>query len=161
MRSPRVYAIQNGIAASLFFLLLVAESLAYLLNYFPRTEMLWMLTISANRIAGPFLGVADHAIQLPFALLGILAIAIVIPILAYRRRSWFGTAVSGHVALGVCVMLSYELLRREHIGHQTASLSKVFVPGVLDGSAIGLIAVTMVMGFLCLLNHFMFFARHK
>ena len=100
MRNQRVYAVQNGMAACLFLLLLAAEALAYLLHSFPSVEILWMLTISANRIAGPLLNVADHLIQLPFALLAILALAVLIPIISYRRRSWLGTAISGHVALG-------------------------------------------------------------
>ena len=159
LRNPHVYAVQNGMAACLFLLLLTAETLAYLLHSFPSVEMLWVLTISANRIAGPLLSVADHIIQLPFALLAFLAIAVVVPVIAYRRRSWLGTAVSGHVALGLCVMLTYEAIRRENTGHLTASLTTAFDPAILNSSTMSLIAVTCVMAVLCLLNHIMFFAR--
>ena len=161
MKSPGVYAVQNALAACLFLLLLTAEALAYLLNSFPSNEMLWELTIAANRIAGPFLGAADRAIHLPFALLAILAIAVTVPIIAYRRRSWLGTATSGHVGLGLSVMLTYEAIKRAQSGHLTASLSQAFDPAILDSSAMSLIAVTLVMAVLCLLNHFMFFARSK
>ena len=161
LRSQRVYAVQNALAACLFLLLLTSEALAYLLNSFPSTEMLWELTIAANRIGGPFLAVADQAIQLPFALLFILAIAVAVPIIAYRRRSWLGTAISGHVALGLSVMLTYEAMKRAQTGHMTASLSQAFDPRILDSNAMSLIIVTLVMSVLCLLNHFMFFARRK
>ena len=159
LRNQHVYAVQNALAACLFLLLLTAEALAYLLNSFPSTEMLWELTIAANRIAGSFLGAAGHAIQLPFALPAILAIAVAVPIIAYRRRSWLGTAISGHVALGLGVMLTYEAMKRAQTGHMTASLSQVFDPAILNSSTVSLIAVTLVMAVLCLLNHVMFFAR--
>ena len=161
MRNPRVYAVQNGLAACLFLLLLAAEALAYLLHSFPSVEMLWVLAISANRIAGPFLGAADHAIQMPFALLAILAFAVVVPIIAFLRRNWLGTAISGHVALGLCVMLTYEALKRENTGHLTASNATIFDPAILNSSTVSLIAVTCVMAILCLLNHVMFFSRSK
>jgi hypothetical protein len=159
LRSPRVYAVQNGVAACLFLLLLTAETLAYLLHSFPSVEMLWVLTISANRIAGPFLSVADRIIHLPFVLLAFLAIAVAVPIIAYRRRSWLGTAISGHVALGLSVMLTYEAMKRAQTGRMTASLSQVFDPVSLNSSTVSLIAATLVMAVLCLLNHIMFFAR--
>ena len=161
LRNQRVYAVQNGMAACLFLLLLAAEALAYLLHSFPSVEILWMLTISANRIAGPFLNVADHLIQLPFALLAILALAVLVPIISYRCRSWLGTAISGHVALGLCVMLTFEALRRAHEGRSTASLSQVFDTAILNSGIVSLIAVTLVMAVLCLLNHIVFFARPK
>ena len=161
LRNQSVYAAQNGIAACLFLLLLTAETSAYLLHSFPSMEMLWRVTISANRITGSLLGALDHAIQLPFVLLAILAIAVVVPILAYRRRSWLGTAISGHVALGLCVMLTFEAMKQVQAGHLTASLSAAFDPAILNSSTISLIVVTLVMAVLCLLNHFMFFARRK
>ena len=159
LRNQSVYAMQNALAASLFFLLLATEALAYLLHSFPRVEILWALTISTNRIAGPLLAMADRAIQLPFALLFILAIIVVIPAISYWRRSWLGTAISGHVALGLCVMLTYEAMKRESTGHLTASLTTAFDPAILNSSTMSLIAVTCVMAVLCLLNHIMFFAR--
>lgn len=155
------YAVQNGMAACVFLLLLSAESLAYLLHSFPSVEILWMLTISVNRIAGPVLSVADHLIQLPFALLAILALAVVVPIISYRCRSWLGTALSGHVALGLCVMLTFEALRRAHEGRSMASLSQVFDIAILNSSILSLFAVTLVMAVLCLLNHIVFFVRPK
>src|SRR6185503_15331943 len=139
IKNPRVYAVQNGIAACLFLLLLTAETLAYLLHSFPSVEMLWMLTISANRIAGPFLSVADHAIQTPFVLLAVLAIAVAAPLVAYRCRSWLGTAISGHVALGLCVMLTFEAMKRAQTGHLTASLSGAFDPATLNSSTMTLV----------------------
>ena len=161
LRNRSVYALQNGIAACLFLLLLTAEASAYLLQSFPSVEMLWVLTLSTNRIAGQILGVADHAIQLPFVLLGILAIAVAVPVTAYRRRSWLGTAICGHVALGLCVVLTFEAMNRAQTGHLSASLSAAFDPAILDSSTTSLGVVTLVMAVLCLLNHFMFFARRR
>lgn len=156
-----IYATQNGLAACLFLLLLIAETSAYLLHSFPSAKMLWMLTISTNRIAGPILGKADHAIQWPFAVPGILAFAVIASFFAYQRRSWLGTAISGHVALGLSVMLTFEAMKRSQTGHLTASLSGAFDPAILNGSTTSLVAVTLVMSVLCLLNHFMFFARRR
>ena len=159
LRNQSVYAVQNGIAACLFLLLLTAEASAYLLHSFPSVETFWVLTISTNSIAGSILGMADQVIQLPFVLLGILAIAVVVPFIAYRRRSWLGTAISGHVALGLCAMLTFEAMKRAQAGHLTASLSGAFDPAILNTSTTSLIVVTLVMAVLCLLNHFMFFSR--
>jgi hypothetical protein len=159
LRNQSVYAVQNALAACLFLLLLTTEALAYLLHSFPGVEILWALTVVTNRVGGPFLSAADHVIQLPFGLLAILALAVVVPIISYRHRSWLGTAISGHVALGLCVLLTFEALKRAHEGRSTASLSQVFDPAILNSSIVSLIAVTLVMAVLCLLNHIMFFAR--
>ena len=137
LKHPRVYLVQNAMAACLFLSLLAAEGVAYLLHAFPSVEILWALSISANRIAGPFLGTADHLIGLPFALLAILALATVLPLASYRLRSWLGTAISGHVALGLFVMLTYGALRRAATGHimanlSMASLANTFDPALLE-----------------------------
>ena len=161
LRSHAIYAAQNGLAACLFLLLFIAEGSAYFLHSFPSSEFAWRLSLTANRLAGPILNVADDLLQIPFLLLMILAAAVIAPFIAYKRRSWLGTASSGHIALGVGVFVSFNSLLQAGRDHELASLSGVFDPSILSPSAWSLCAITVVMAVLCMLNHFMFFARIK
>ena len=161
LKSPAIYAIQNGLAACLFGLLLVAEGSAYLLNKFPTSEYAWRVSLTANRLAGPILDIGNDFLQIPFLLLFILAVAVILPYVAYRRRSWFGTAVAGHVALGVGIFTSFNSLLQVGHDHNVASLSATIDPSILSPTAWGLCSITVTMAVFCILNHFMFFVRVK
>ncbi len=159
--NSRVYAIQNGIAAALFLLLLTNEVLAYLLNSYPSSETLWMLTLNINRLVGPFVATIEPYFHQPYALMAALACAAMMPLVAYRRRSWLGTAVSGHMALGGYAVMSFTALDWFYRDVATASLAgDVYSLGKTTG-IFGLIAMTLLMVVLCLLNHVMFFMRVK
>ena len=159
LKSPAIYAIQNGLATCLFLLLLIAEGSAYALNIFPSSEYAWRISLTANRLAGPILNIGDDLLQVPFLLLFVLAGAVILPYVAYRRRSWLGTAISGHVALGVGIFTSFNSLLQVGHDHNVASLSQTIDPSILSPTAWGFCSITVTMAVLCILNHFMFFAR--
>ena len=157
----RVFAIQNGMAAGLFVFLFITEALSYLLHAYPSVELLWVLSVNTDSIAGELLMIADDAIQIPCLLLIILATATLIPLISYRRLNWFGTAVSGHVALGGMVMMVLTGKTFGSLPVETASLSRNFVPANIDSGIASLMIMAMVMSILCLANHVMFFAGLK
>ena len=161
LKSSAIYAIQNGLATSLFLLLLIAEGSAYALNFFPTSEYAWRISLTANQLVGPILNIGDHLLQVPFVLLLILATAVILPSVAYLRRSWLGTAIAGHVALGVGIFSSFNSLLQVGLDHNVASLSQTIDPTILSPTAWGLCSITVMMTVLCILNHFMFFARMK
>lgn len=161
LRSQAIYATQNTLAACLFMILFIAEAAAYLLYFHPTVEAFWRISLTANRLAGPILAVGDSILQTPFLLLTILAVAVLVPLISYKHRSWFGTAASGHIALGIGVMVSFNALKEVNNEHRLASLSDVFDPSIMSASAASMCAVTLIMAGLCVLNHFMFFARLK
>ena len=161
LRSQAIYAAQNGLAAGLFMILFTAEAAAYLLYFHPTVEAFWRISLMANRLAGPILIVGDSVMQTPFLLLTVLAVAVLVPLISYKHRSWLGTAASGHIALGIGVMISFNALRDVNYKHRLASLSDVFDPSIMSPSAASMCAVTLIMAGLCVLNHFMFFARLK
>ena len=158
--NARVFAVQNLLAALVFALLLASQALAYLLYMYPSVETLWALTISFNRLTGPMHATADFGMgQGPFVSMAVLTAAAVLPILAWRRRHWLGTAVSGHVALAICVVLTFGAIRRAETGKMSASLFPLIDPASMGASALSLAAVTSILVALCCLNHVMFFRR--
>ena len=160
MTSPRIYAIQNSLAALVFALLLMAQGVAYLLYLNPSSELLWALTIFLNRVAAPVLSVFDFGFgHGPFLSLTVLATAVVVPLLAWRARYWFGTAVSGHAALALCVVLTVGAVRRIGESQRSASLLPFADLPPVDSNALCLALVTIAMAILCIINHAMFF--HK
>ena len=161
LRNQHVFAIQNGVAALLFLFLFVSEGMAYLLGAFPGVELFWRLSIFTSRISAPLLGGLGQQFSQPFLLLVLLGTAATVPLIAFRHRSWFGTAVCGHVALGLAVMLTSHAMKRAGTGHITASLGDVFAPRMFDTSAVTLAIVATTMAVLCLLNHLAFFVRTR
>ena len=159
LRNQNVFAIQNGVAALLFLFLFLSEGMAYLLGAFPGVEMFWRMSIFTSRISAPLLGGLGQQFSQPFLLLVLLGTAATVPLIAYRHRSWFGTAVCGHVALGLAVMMTSQAMKRAGTGHITASLGDVFDPRMFDTSSVTLAIVASAMAVFCLLNHFAFFVR--
>jgi hypothetical protein len=158
--SSRVYAVQNSLAAGVFAALLAAEGLAYLLYLHPSTSILWELTILLNRIAGPVLGNIDVGFgHGPLAAIAVLAAATLMPLIAWQRRHWLATAVSGHVALAISGFLTFAAVLRAQTGQLTASLDPLIDPASFDTNALALAAVTVLLIALCGLNHVMFFCR--
>lgn len=161
LRHSRIYALQNGLAAALFGLLFGAEILRHLLDSFPGTEILWRLTSFANLTVAPGLDLVGSTVTSPVALLGVLALAVALPIAAWRRRNWLGTAVSGHCALALMVLLAFCALKRHNSNVALASLSDVLDIRFYDTSAASFILLAAVMGVFCILNHVAFFHARK
>ncbi len=160
--SPRIYAVQNILASLVFVILLGAQGLAYLLYLHPSSELLWALNIPLHRIASPLLGIFDFGFgQGAFASMTVLAITVILPLIAWWLRNWLGTAVSGHVALAVCVILTDGALRRIGPIERTASLTPFGGIPPVDSNTVCLAAVTLAMVILCFINHAMFFRRAK
>ena len=158
--SARVFIVQNSLAALVFGLLLTSELLAYLLFQYPSADILWTLSIPFNRISGPVISSIDFGFgKGPLASMAVLAAAVSLPLLALRRRNWLGTAVSGHVALAVCVVLTFGAVRRATTGSMSASLSPIIDPASMDANAVSLAIVSTVLVVLCFLNHVAFFRR--
>ena len=158
--SSRTSFIQNFAASAVFLFLLIAQLLAYLLYLFPASELLWYLCIPFNRIASPILYAFD--MWTGFGVLAsvtMLAVLGVFPLIAHLRRSWLATAVSGHVAFGVCAVLTLGAMKRGQTGLVSASLSPTFYPSSLDMSSMSLAVITLAMIALCVVNHIVFFAR--
>ena len=160
--SPRIGAVQNAMAAAVFFLLFATQAAAYLLYLYPGTEVLWMVSIPLNRICSPFLYVYDSWLGLgAFPSIAVLAAAIVIPVLAQRAGSWLFTACAGHAALAVCALLTAGAMRRAGTNQASADLTAVFDPSGFDTNSAALALITATFAALCLINHVVFFARAR
>jgi len=158
-KESRIFAVENGLAALLFLFLFTSEAVAHLLTAFPSHEVLWRLAIATHRLASPLTGVIGHRLDAPYLFLCALAVAVSLPLLAYRSHSWFGSAVCGHVALAAFVVMIVDTYFRARVGREFASLSQVIDSRTFDTSMITLLAVTAAMAGLCILNHITFFAR--
>ena len=153
---------QNGMAAILFLFLLLAEGAAYLLDKFPSVEFFWWLAITTNRIAGSVLDSAGRMAQSATLVPAFLVFAVLVALASYARKNWLGTAISGHVALGIGVLITSEAMKRASVGHLTvASLDPGFNPAVLTSGTVSLALLTFSMAVLCLGNHIMFFTRRR
>ena len=158
--SPRIFAVQNALAALLFAGLLGTFCLEYLLYLYPGSELLWSLSLPANRLAGSLLHAIDGWLGMgPFALAVVLGSTVFLPIIAQKRKSWLGTSIAGHVALAVAVVLTYDAMNRAQVGRSTASLSPIFDPAIFDPNSTSLTMATMVLIALCVLNHVVFLRR--
>jgi hypothetical protein len=157
LRHPRFYAVQNGFAALFFSLLLGAELLRHLLSSFPGVEIYWRLASLSNRTVMPLLSAVSDVFNSPVVTLVILGTGVLLPLVAWRYRHWLGTAISGHVALGCLVMITWWALKRNNTGTAMASLSDAFSPRLYDTSVVSLSLLSLAMAALCILNHVAFF----
>ena len=158
--SPRLFVIQNALAALVFSGLLAAFCLRYLLYLKPGSALIWSMAIPANRLAGSLLETIDRWAGIgPAAVVLVLATAVCLPIVAGFRKSWLGTSISGHVALAVTIVLTYDAMNRAQVGRSTASLSPLFDPAIFDTNSTGLALATLVLVALCVLNHVVFLRR--
>ena len=160
--SPWIFAIQNTLAALVFAGLLATQCLDYLLYLQPGTELLWALTIPANRLAGPLLQSIDLRVGMgPLAMFCILGCAVLLPVIAQLRRSRLGTSMAGHLALGAILILTTAAMSRALGGRGTASLSPIFDPAIYNSDSTSLTIATVVMVVLCVLNHAVFLRRES
>ena len=158
----RMRALQNGASLSLFLALLFAHALCYGLYLYPGSLLMWQLAVPVNRVFGPLLLNFDFSFgQGPaaaFAVLGMLTIA---PLLSYRNRHWLGTAVSGHLALAVCAVLTWGALLRASKTSVAASLAPVLNGGSIDMRTIILATLTLLLAGFCAFNHVEFYRPQR
>jgi hypothetical protein len=158
--NPRIYGIQNTLAALVFAMLLLAQCVAYLLYLYPASELLWELSIPLNRIASPILGLFDFSFgHGPFASIAVLAGSLCLPIFGWRARHWLATAVSGHVALALSIIFTISAVRRSWPIESTASLNPFDGIPPVDSNSVCLAAITAALVVLCLIDHAIFFRR--
>lgn len=154
------YAIQNTIGVVVFGGLLLTNILSVLLHHNPGMAWIWAASISLHRIFGRML---DWAVfgggQGPAASLAILAAFTALPILSFARRSWLGTAVVGHAALGISILLASDAIGRATVRLHSASLAPYVETGMRDTSAILLVILSAATLLLCIFNHIVFFRR--
>ncbi len=163
-RSAKViYLVENTMAALVFMTLLSANSLAYLLYNYPGSELLWRLSIPVGRAAAPVSLALENAFR-HYALtvsICLLAGCILLPVYSYIRRSWLGTAVSGHIALAGIALMIANFADNELKITLTASNHWIINTDLLNGRIVMAGVVFAVMLVLCILNHIMFFKRIK
>jgi hypothetical protein len=160
--SPHVSAVQNGLAALLFFLLFATQASAYLLYLYPGIELLWMISVPLNRVFSPFLYAFEVWSGLSFfASLGLLAAVAVAPLIAQAARNWLGTACFGHAAMALCAILTMGAMNRASTYQASADLTAVFGASRFDMNSAVFAGVTLVFAGLCLFNHVAFFTRAR
>ena len=154
------YAIQNTIGVLVFGGLLLTNLVSVLLHYNPGVSWLWAASISLHRIFGRML---EWAIfgggQGPAISLALLALFAALPILSFVRRSWLGTAIVGHVALGMCFLLASDAIGRATMRINSASLAPYVETGLRDTSTLILVILSAATLVLCVINHIVFFRR--
>lgn len=157
------FTVQCALAAGVFCLFFLAQSFAYLLYLYPRSEWLWFLSVKLNREAKPILDLFDAALPLaPLASCAILAGLCLIPLVFCFRRSWLGASVFGHMALLVAL---FPVNIAMHEASGTASYASLSYANLSDAAGLAarnpsttiwLLAAAILLP-LCILNHVAFF----
>jgi hypothetical protein len=154
------YAVQNTLAVIVFGGLVLTNVLAILLHSFPGQELLWVASLHFHRVFGKLLDLAVFggglAPELSLALLLCLAI---FPVWSFLRRNWLGTAVSGHVALALCVLIAWDAIHSATITLHSASLVPIVSQGMRDINAAVFVTMAAAAFVLCIINHIVFFRR--
>jgi hypothetical protein len=158
----RLGAVQNCLAVTVFAFLAAAHASAVLLYLGVRNDWSWFVSIHLNRMAAPALDFYyDWFAAGPFLALGLLAAFCLLPLWAQLRRSWIGTSVAGHLALGISVLLVSAALQRAAPDVKSASLGDVAITFEDLTSVATLLAVTVALAVLCIVNHIAFFAEDR
>lgn len=154
---PRIFiALQNGLAALLFALLLGAELVRRLLYDHPQVEVLWRLSTMADRTVMPVLRYVEHLLPTPDKLLIGLMAGVTIPLLAWWTRYWFATALAGHLTLAALVVITYSMVERGNLELGSLDLSEILAvvrPGVTEYA---LLALTLLVLVMCIADHVAF-----
>lgn len=112
IRPPIFIALQNGMAAALSLSLLAEDGLRRLLHAYPSSETLWWLSVHANRILMPVMQYLEVYLVTPEKITACLVAGIVIPLIAWRTRYWFATALAGHAALAALIIITLAVFNR-------------------------------------------------
>ena len=154
---PRIFiALQNGLAAMLFALLLGAELVRRQLYEHPQVEILWRLSMMADRTVMPVLEYVERLLPTPDNLLLGLMAGVAIPLLAWWTRYWFATALAGHITLAALVVITYSMFRRGNLALASLDLPDVLAsvkPGIIEYA---LLALTLFVLVMCIADHVAF-----
>lgn len=148
--------LQNGMAAVLSAILLAAELNRRLLYAYPDSGALWGFSTLANRTVMPLLRQIDKLLGTPDKLLLALLAGIVIPLLAWRTRYWFATALSGHLTLAALVVISYSVFQRGRIGQPWTNLADLFNAMNAALAGLALLALCLLVLVMCIADHVAF-----
>lgn len=152
------FALQCALAAGVFCVFFLAQSSAYLLYLYPRSEWLWFLSVSLNREAGPILELFDAALPVsPLVSCAILAGFCVVPLIFCIRRSWLGISVFGHAALPVALLPVGISMQKAGGVVSYASLADVAELATRNTSTGFWLLAACALLPLCILNHVAFF----
>ena len=154
------FALQCVLAAGIFSVFFLAQSSAYLLYLYPRSEWLWFLSIRLNREARPILDLLGDALpRAPFVSCAVLAALCFVPLVFCVRRSWLGTSTIGHVALLIALFPVGIAIQGASAGAASyASLADVAEFATRHTvTAFWLLAACALLP-LCVLNHVAFFS---
>ena len=154
---PRIFiALQNGLAALLFAVLLGAELVRRQLFAHPQQEILWRLSTLSDRTVMPVLQYIDQLLPTPDALLIGLMAGLVIPLVAWWTRYWFATALAGHITLAALVVITSSMFSRGNLAFASLDLHDVMVtvhPGLVGYVLLALSLFVLVM---CIADHVAF-----
>jgi hypothetical protein len=151
-----VFLTQNTLAAIIFGLLLVSNTLAYILYVFPSAEILWRLNIAAVRLSRPVTALFDrlpgHSLLTSLALLAALW---TLAWFGFRHRHLLATAVSGHIALILGTYATFTRFKSPSVAGLTFRID----PDTLTSDLVSMVATLVVMLVLCIGNHVLFIRR--
>jgi hypothetical protein len=153
------FTLQCALAAGVFCVFFLAQSFAYLLYLYPRSEWLWFLSVRLNREARPMLELFDRAFPLtPVASCAVLAVFCLVPLLFCFRRSWLGISAFGHIALLVALLPVNIAIQQAGGGAVSyASLADVADFAARNTSTGFWLLTAAALLPLCILNHVAFF----
>ena len=128
-----------------------------LLHAYPDSDLLWWLSVQANRTLMPILRYLDSHFATPERVLAVLFAGVVIPLLAWWTRYWFATALAGHMLFFALAAITLSIFRRGTLSVPPQNPSDVLwvmqpsLPGFLF---LGLTVFVLIM---CIADHVAFF----
>lgn len=150
-------ALQSSLSAAVFGYFFLAQLLAYLLYLDPRSTWLWFLSPRLNREAAPLLDLFDAVLPVHLVLsCAVLAGFCALPLVYFFRRSWLGTAASGHLALIAALVPIIMAAKAGGGSSASASLSGMADFAAGDITSVWLLLVAVLLP-LCVMNHVTFF----
>lgn len=161
MRRPQIkpsafIALQNAMAASFFALLLAADLLRRLVNAHPDSELMWRLSMLANRTVMPVLRYGEQYAPTPDRLTAALLAGILLPLLAWLTRYWLLTAVAGHVMLAALIIMTLTMLRGGNLELPLSHIPQAILAGRVGAGAFILFFLSLFMLVMCIADHLAF-----
>lgn len=156
---PAIFiALQNGLAALLFAILLGAELARRLLGDYPSSETLWWLSSLVNHSVLPLLRLMEQYLTTPDKLLAGLIAGVLIPLLAWWTRYWFATALAGHLTLAALLFMTLPMFRSRGV---LSSLGVLDHPSLASPgpAAYALLLLCLFVLVMCIADH-VAFIRH-
>jgi hypothetical protein len=153
-----LFGIQNFLSLGVFFTLAYAQLFAYALYIYPHSEWLWFLSLKLNRLSDPVFSILDGLTLFRHLPLWVVLWSLcILPFYADRHKSWLGTALLGHIALGLCIVCGSGFIDRLLFPPVSADAGAPVMPQVIHWNVWIVIAAAAIMAILCALNHIVYF----